>query len=132
MKLCIENITLAQGHKACEEPNDLKIQGLKELQVASLLRAKEVMVFDRGNTKITITFNVTRQHPSADEALIHIMKHTEEVTSIHGTASFEIENKSNTVFSLTNASVRQVTSFIKGVTSYHAYEIIGSKINIKL
>lgn len=128
MKISIENIVLAKGHSHCEEPKDLNIQGSKELQVSSLLRAKEVMVYDRGNTKIIVTFRVARQHPSAEEALINTMAHTETVTSIHGNATFEIEDSSNTSFHLTNASVRHVSSHINGVTSYHAYELIGSKI----
>lgn len=130
MKICIEHIVLSQGNSKCEDPKDLKIQGSKELQVSPLLRAKEVMVFDRGNSKITVTFRVARQHPSADEALINTMTHTDAVTSIHGNAIFEIEDDNNTVFRLTNASIKHVTSHINGVTSYHAYEIIGSKIEI--
>lgn len=128
MKISIENIILSKGNSHCEEPKDLKIQGSKELQVSSLFRAKEVVVFDRGNMKITVTFRIARQHASADEALIHTMTHTESATSIHGKATFEIEDESNTVFHLTNASVKHVSSHINGVTSYHAYEIIGSKI----
>ncbi len=128
MKISIENIILAQGNTECEAPKNLRIQGFKELQISSLLRAKEVMVFDRGNTKITVTFNVARQHPSADDALIHTMKHTDTVTAIHGIATFEIEDHDKTIFRLTHASVKHVSSHIDGVTSYHAYEIIGSKI----
>lgn len=132
MKISIENIVLSHGNSKCEEPKDLKIQGSKELQVSHLLRAKEVMVFDRGNTKITVTFRVARQHSSADEALINTMTHTEAVTSIHGNATFDIEDDDFTVFHLTNASVRNVSSHINGLTSYHAYEIIGSKIETTL
>lgn len=128
MKITLENIVLTKGSTDCEVPKNFKIQGFKELQISSLLRAKEVMVFDRGNTKITITFNVARQHPSTDDALIHTMRHTDAITAVHGTASFEIEDLNDTTFHLINASVKHISSHIDGVTSYHAYEIIGSKI----
>lgn len=130
MKIMIESITLIRGNKFCEDPEDLKIQGQKELQVVPLLRAQEVQVFDRGNSKITVTFKVAHQHQSADEALVYIMKHTADVSAVHGNATFELEDTKGSIFRLINASVRQVTSYFAGLTSYHSYELIGSKIEL--
>lgn len=128
MKISIENIILANGNNTCEEPRELRIQGSKELQISPLLRSRSVMIYDRGNTKVTITFRVSRQHSNADEALINTMTHTGTVTSIHGNATFELEDDAKTIFHLTNASVRLVSSQIIGVTSSHTYEIVGSSI----
>lgn len=128
MKITIENIVLSRGNTHCEAPEDLKIQGSKELQVVSLLRAKGIKIFDRGNKKIVVTFKITRQHTNADEALIHTIQHTEAATSVHGNTTFEIEDAKKSIFYLTDASVRYVVSHVEGVTSYLAYEIIGSNI----
>lgn len=128
MKIMIETLTLIRGDKFCENPEDFKIQSSKEPQIVSLLRAESVQVLDRGNSKITVTFKIAHQHTCETEAINYIMKHTADIRSIHGNATFELEDTNNTTFRLTNANVRQVTSFFVGSTSFHSYELIGSTI----
>lgn len=124
----IETITLIRGDKFCENPQDLKIQSHKEPQIVSLLRTQSVQVLDRGNSKITVTFKIAHQHQSETEAINYIMQHTSDITTIHGNATFQLEDINNTAFRLTNANIRQVTSYFVGLTSFHAYELIGSTL----
>lgn len=129
MKIQLENIVLSRGIHFCECPEHFKIQGIKEIQIVSLLRAKEVKIFDRGNSQITITFKISRQHSSANSALTHVMQHIVAIIGVHGNAYFDLEDTAQTCFSLQNATIRQLSFYIDGLTSYHSYEIIGSKIN---
>lgn len=130
MKILLENLVLARGAVHCEFPENFKIQGVKELQVVSLIRAKEVKIFDRGNSQITITFKVTRQHNTANEARLYVMEHTTTALALHGKAYFELEDGASTCFALQDASVRHLSGHIDGLLSHYSYEIIGSKIKI--
>lgn len=129
MKISIGDVKLVRGWEYCEEATDLKVCGRKELQISQLLRAKEVKVFDRGNTKTTVSFKVKRQHATAKCALAFILSHGEEISEVQGEALFELEDSLTSIFGLKDASVAQVESRVDGVTTFHRYEIVGSRIN---
>lgn len=128
MKIYLEAIPLSRGIEHFEYPENFKIQGLKEIQIASLLRAKSVKIFDRGNTQIIITFKVARQHESTKIALTHLISHTALAADVHGNVFFDLEDSLKTSFFLQNATIRNLSSYIDGLTSHHSYEIIGSQI----
>lgn len=128
MKINLGEISLSRGIEYFECPENFRIQSLKEIQIASFLRAKAVKIFDRGNVQIIITFKVARQHESTKTALTHLIKHTEVATDAHGKAFFDLEDSQRTAFYLQNATIRNLSSYIDGITSHHSYEIIGSEI----
>lgn len=127
MKIVFDHIELARGNSHCENPIDLKIRGQKELQLATLLRAEEVRVFDRGNLRTLITFKVIRKHANKEESESFVLQHAAVLAAAQGRALFFLEDQDKRSFILNDASVRQIDSQSEGVTSFHTYEIVGSK-----
>lgn len=125
MKITFESIPLVRGRAYCEAPEQLTIEGSKELQVSSLLRAKTVKVFDRGNFKTLVIFKTTRRHNSSESARAYILTHAKALADASGRVVFEIE-ETQQIFYLHNASVKSVQSHFKGISSFHTYELLGS------
>ena len=129
MKIKISNIELVRGRTYCEDAFDLKVHGKKELQISSLLRAKEVKVFDRGNMRTVVSFKVKRQHANSEAAMCFMMGHGERIGMVRGDAHFELEDELKSIFTLKEACIGEIESKIDGVTTLHRYEIVGSIIS---
>lgn len=127
MRIVIDNIELARGDLFCESPINLKIRSHKELQIAPLLRAKEARVFDRGNLRTRITFEVIRKHANKEESEAFVLQHAAMLAAVQGDAFFFLEDQEKRSFTLSDATVKEIESQFEGVTSLHTYEIVGSK-----
>lgn len=129
MEISLCNIPLVRGKSHCEKVDNLNIKSTKALQVSSLLRARAVKVFDRGNLKTVVTFDNTRRHTNNEAATAFAMSHAKELSLAHGDVTFKADS-GLVSFSLRDASVRVSESQIDGVLSKHRYEIVGSQIEI--
>ena len=128
MKIKIKNTYLARGIQHKESPRDLNIIGKRNIQEASFLGGMEIKTFDRGNLSNRVSFKITRQHDSLEEAIRHTLLHSSKIEGLNGTVEFIAEeNDKETSFELMNASVRYVESKVTATATHHRYEIIGGK-----
>lgn len=126
MKITINSIQLCRGESFGEYPQDLKIKGSKDLHIAHFLQAPAIRIYDKGNLQTLITFHNIRRHASIEAALIFLLTHSSELSNAKG--DLLLEHSSTTRFALPNASVKSMESSIRASSTYHAYEIIGGKI----
>ncbi|MDR2432223.1 MAG: hypothetical protein LBD34_00510 [Puniceicoccales bacterium] len=124
MKITIGTIILAGGNVANEQPYDLKINNFRQVQIASAIRATSVRGFDRGNQQTTLEFKVSRGHPSVEEAQAYAIQHAASLVNLPSTLVIT-EEPSKDTYSLNDAVISEVQSVSDGVTSSHAYKIIG-------
>lgn len=123
-------LTLARGEKFNESPDKLKINGQKLIQIEGTLRSEHAQVYDRGNARTSITFEVTRVHPTAQAAYEFMLDHLVQASTATGNLELITEPDTKT-FILEGATLRMTQCSTAGLRSTHCYEIIGSRLMAK-
>ena len=73
MKVFLDQFCLANGGD--ESPKGLTVQGEQAVQTVPLLRSASAGIVPRGNRVNTVTFTVTRLHPSYGAAEASLFQH---------------------------------------------------------
>jgi hypothetical protein len=108
----------------------LRFRVARKLQTAEIFRAPTVNIFQRGNTKTTLTFEVVRTFPDQKSADLYALQH-ETLVPITGLITFTsfATNGQKTIrylnpgFVESHELVEQI-----GVTTRHQYQIIGGAV----
>lgn len=104
-----------------------RINGERAVQMAELLRAVSAQPLNRGQSRVTLSFRVTRLHATVDDARGFLYDHAlalaaEAATTITFTRTVgEVDQ----VQTLNDALVRMEEGSRSGLTTYHLYTIIG-------
>lgn len=102
----------------------------RKLQAQEIFRAAAITVFPRGNTKTTVTFEVSRTFPDQKTADLYALQH-ETLVPATGLITFTsvATNGQKTVRYLNPGYVlsHELISMI-GITTRHQYQIIGGAV----
>ncbi len=122
MKILLGNFSLAAG--GTESPEDLRIEGRREVQAVALLRAASAAVLPRGNRLVTVSFTVTREHASYGDAESFLFAHAATLPA-SGTVSFFCEDADGgqTLYTAGAAAVRSDLGTQRGITTRHTYQL---------
>ena len=125
MKISFGTTTIAGGKEASQEPFDVQLRTLNQVQVASFLRADSVKTFDRGNRSTSFSFKVIRRHETVLAASEFLLSHATSLHSLSTTLTIALEDAESTTYQLPYATLVSVQSEQKGNTTTHRYEIMG-------
>lgn len=127
MKINIGTIVLADGVEKNEAPYNVKISNTRAIQVTQSIRGESVKSYDRGNQQTTLEFTVTRKHESIEDAQMFILQHSSSLNNLSDYLTI-IEEPSNLVYYLTDATIAEINGYVTNNTSTHQYKVIGGKI----
>ena len=123
MKILLGNFSLAAG--GAESPEDLRVEGRREVQAVALLRAASAAVLPRGNRLNAISFTITREHASYGEAEGFLFAHAATLPA-SGTVSFFCEDLggAQVLYTAEAAAIRSDFGAQRGITTTHRYQIL--------
>jgi len=127
MKVKINNTWLARGER--ESVADLQINGRRIIQIAQLLRADEIKMFDRKNHQTTVSFSVSRLHSSVQASECFILEHSTGLPG-QGLVTFVAtdDNGRDVERHLQAACIEIDESRYIGRSTHHTYTVIGGKM----
>lgn len=102
--------------------HNLSLREQRHFHVATFIHSPQVHVYDHGNTQTTLSFSVTRQHGSPQNAKDFLLSHNTTLQGLQGHAQI-IENESTHY--LHNAIITQIEGLLKDVSTTHTYTLIG-------
>jgi len=120
----------------CEDgqlaPNSLRINGRRQVQIAQFLRASAARPLNRMNTVTTLSFSVVREHDSTRAAEEYMLQHEVAIPAA-GSVTFicQDEHGAESLFYF-DAGVLETTEASQvGVSTEHAYALLGGRVTIK-
>ena len=125
LEIRIGSVSLT-GEIPTEGPGELRIKPKSSVQVSPALGAAGITQFDRGNRQHTITFQVTRQHDTPDDAAFFHVDHIEDVQAV-GVALLAYITAAGTKYFL-SAFAEIVDSWVDGNRTFHSYQIVAGEI----
>ena len=102
--------------------HNLSLREQRHFHVATFIHSPQVHVYDHGNTQTTLSFSVTRQHGSPQNAKDFLLSHNATLQGLKGHA--QIIEKESTHY-LHNAIITQIEGLLKDVSTTHTYTLIG-------
>lgn len=117
----LDTLIASDGHHS-EYIHNLSLREKRHFHVATFIHSPQVHAYDHGNTQTTLSFSVTRQHGSVQNAKDFLLSHNATLQGLQGHAQI-IENES--VHYLHNAIITQVDGSLEDVSTTHTYTLIG-------
>jgi hypothetical protein len=126
MRITIGNFVLCGGQTDDQYPEGVTLEGARVIQIAQRLRAASARPIDRGNKTVQVSFQVTREHETHRAACEYAIQHDTELPS-SGLVAFQLEEPtgSSIVYLINGRLQRHVVSPIIGVSTVHAYTLVG-------
>lgn len=130
LKIWIGSVELCRGpvrgSSTGAGPSDLRISGERIIQERQFLRAVQCTMQNRGNVKTVVTFTVTREHSSIQNAWTFALLHYATLPG-QGTITFEAATNTGAVkrIYLDNAALSVSEHQANGVRTRHTYTIQG-------
>lgn len=131
MKIYLNDLVLAGGGEAGEEPFDMALEASSEVQIVERLRADYAQPLDRGNRTHAFRFSIRHHHRSAHGATCHLLRHGAAVGG-EGTLTIVGGGNHPVVYELAAAVIRKIHGTQEGTTTTHSYEIVGGSLTQKL
>ena len=112
--------------------NNFRISQQRSDQVAEYFRGASVQVFDRGNKRTSVTFEVARLHPTLRASEVYVLEHATKIPN-RGLVILESKTPNGPVTRryLNNAECEVVDASYEGVSTFHSYQILGGEILTK-
>lgn len=109
-----------------EFPKSLSLETRRRSQTEYTIDADEAKIFDRGNTKTTLAFEIERAHGSEADAEKFAVGHASEIAALSPAALvFEYADGSKTTFE--NAVVSKIKTEYEKLVSNTRYEFSAGK-----
>ena len=123
MKIFLDQFCLAAGGD--ESPENLRVNGQRQVQTADFLRAADAGVFARGGRVNTLSFGITREHASYGAAESFLFAHA-AVLPASGTLVVICEDAGGPQvrYAAHAAAVRTDEGTQRGITTTHVYTIV--------
>ena len=129
MLIRLGNIELCRGLSFSEVPINFKINGARKIQKTPRIRAKNMMMHDRGNLSHSISFTVTRKHLSHEEAVQYALLLNGSFDEYDPTCYFQLEtNKMQMV--LHDCAMEATTCQIQGTATIASYQLLGGALTL--
>ncbi len=123
MKILIDNFSLTAGGDG--SPENLRLNGQREVQTAAFLRAAGAGVFARGDRVNTISFAVTREHASYGAAEGFLFSHAATLPASGAlTAICEDARGAQVCYAAQASAVRADEGTQRGITTTHVYTLV--------
>jgi hypothetical protein len=107
-----------------EDTGNLRIGGKELVQSAQFLRASKGKSFARGNTSTDVSFQITREHATAQACEEFILEHHSSIPKT-GNILFIAEGVTQRRYKLSDACFEDVSHDQTGVSSIHTYRFSG-------
>ena len=129
MKISIGKFILCGGVSANEHQEDISFSDRQLVQVCEYLRGTAAAPIDRGNSLITYTFTVTREHANLLVAEEYILIHSRDIPRT-GDVVFEAESMTGATkqLTLTDGVRAQHQARQIGVSTIHTYTLQGGAL----
>ena len=134
MKILLDHFSLAAGGD--ESPENLRVNGKRQVQTAGFLRAASAGVYARGERVNTISFAITREHGSYGAAESFLFSHAATLPA-SGTfiALCEDAGGAQVRYVAHASAVTADEGTQRGVTTTHVYTlvcgaIVGGELNL--
>lgn len=125
MRITIDNFVVCGGDVTGEYPEAFAVNDEEILQIAQYLRASASVPIERGNTLVTVSFRITREHGTALLASEYALTHAASIPKT-GTVIFQCEGPGIRKYKFTNGKIKShKCEPIIGVTTIHNYVIQG-------
>ena len=112
-----------------ERPKSLTIRTSRRTKTESVIGAVNAIVFDRGNSSTTASFEIIRSHPSEEAAEIFAMSHAEDLKkSLPATLEFKMLMARRN-FNLDGCTLAEIKIAADSLTTITKYEFTGRNIN---
>jgi hypothetical protein len=129
MLIKLGNIELCRGRLFSEIPINFRINGDRKIQKTPRIRAKNMMIQDRGNLSHSISFTVTRKHLSHEEAAEYALMLNGRLNGYDTTCYFQLED-SKIQMALHNCVMESINCQIQGSATIVFYQILGGALNL--
>lgn len=128
MKVKFGSTWLAKGEK--ESVSNLRINGRRVVQPGELLRASYEAPFDRKNKRVSVSFDVAREHDNVQESERFVIDHPCELPEGRQTlllVAVDDDGRGMERY-LPNAVLESDDHHYTGRTTFHSYTIVGGQI----
>lgn len=129
MKILIGKFILCGGVSENEHQENISFSDRQLIQIREYLRGKAAAPADRGNSLITYTFTVTRQHDDLQVAEEYILLHSAAIPRT-GDVLFECEGMTGEKrqLKLTDGVRTEHHAIQIGVSTIHTYTLQGGSL----
>ena len=129
MRITIDNVVLCEGDVSGQYPENLTIDGMRNIQPAQFLRAVNGKPIGRGNRTTRISFAITREHATHHAAVIWAIEH-ETALPENGLVEILLQGGGTTRLYLHDGQLEshRVTPII-GCATVHQYTLVGGALN---
>ena len=123
MKILLNQFSLAAGGD--QSPENLRINGQRQVQTAGFLRAASTGVFARGDRVNTLSFAITREHASYGAAESFLFAHAATLPASGTlTAICEDAGGAQVRYTAQASAIRADRGTQRGVTTTHVYTLV--------
>ena len=123
MKILLDHFSLAAGGD--ESPENLRVNGRRQVQTAVFLRAASAGIYARGERVNTITFAVTREHASYGAAESFLFSHAATLPAAGAlTLLCEDAGGAQVRYVARASAVTADEGTQRGVTTTHVYTLV--------
>jgi len=125
MRITIGTFVVCEGNNKGEYPEAFAVDGEEIVQVAQYLRATASVPIARGNTLLTVSFKITREHADARSAAEYALVHHASIPKL-GDVVFQCETPGVRKYKLTSGVLKShKCDPMIGCTTIHSYVIQG-------
>lgn len=125
MKISVSQTALNPGG---EEPKNLLVRTKRSTKTESAINAEKALVFDRGNSAITASFEIERAHKTPAVAELFALSHAEKIQTLLP-ADLNFETGENKKISLPQCVLSEIRISVDGSVTNSRYEFKARKAN---
>lgn len=124
MKISVSQTPLNAGG---EEPKNLIVRTKRAAKTESAINSANALVFDRGNSSVTATFEIERAHPSPGEAGIFALSHAAQIEALLPADLEFSAPKTGGKISLSECALSEIRVSANGAITNSKYEFKARK-----
>ena len=125
MKISVSQTELNPGG---EEPKNLLVRTKRSNKTESAINSEKALVFDRGNSAITASFEIERAHKTPALAVLFALSHAEKIQALLP-ADLNFDIGENKIVSLPQCALSEIRTSVDGPVTNSKYEFKARKAN---
>ena len=125
MKISVSQTELNPGG---EELKNLLVRTKRSNKTESAINSEKALVFDRGNSAITASFEIERAHKTPASADLFALSHAEKIQALLP-ADLNFDIGENKIVSLPQCALSEIRISVDGSVTNSKYEFKARKVN---
>ena len=121
-------ISVSQTDPGGEEPKNLLVRTKRSNKTESAINSEKALVFDRGNSAITASFEIERAHKTPASAELFALSHAEKIQALLP-ADLNFDIGENKIVSLPQCALSEIRISVDGSVTNSKYEFKARKAN---